>query len=245
MKAKYLFLLMGLLATISVAAQVTPETIDVFQPFTEVQAVYEFNSPRAQKHLKAKEWVAKTFGDYKSVLQFEDDDNCKIIIKGLTQLPVEEDAVVSAIMIKKTRPQLKYSITIDSRDDKFRIKVEDIHIKTMIQNILLGKPSSSKETIQTIYEFCKYEDIYNYDGEIEKLNMQVDSLKNLDVSQMKRKDVERWNNEIIKVNEKIKEKEVYRTHRKLNYDKRAENIKINLVGIFTSLENALKQTDDF
>ena len=245
MKAKYLFLLMGLLATFRVAAQVTPETIDVNQPFTEVQAVYEFNSPKAQKHLKAKEWIAKTFGDYKSVLQFEDDNNCKIIIKGFTQLPTEEDAVISAIMIDKTKPQLKYSITIDSRDDKFRIKVEDIHIQKMTQNILLGKPSSSKETTQTIYEFCKYEDIYNYDEEIEKLNMQVDSLKQLDVSQMKRKDIDRWNNEIIKVNEKIKEKEVYRTHRKLNYDKRVENVKLNLVSIFISLEKALKQTDDF
>ena len=56
---------------------------------------YVFTNTNAAKlnHSNAKQWVAKTFGDYKSVLQYEDDENYKIIIKD------EEDKIKKRALI--------------------------------------------------------------------------------------------------------------------------------------------------
>lgn len=44
------------------------------------------NVPKMLKYSNAKAWIAKTFGDYKSVVQLEDQESCKIILKGLLEL---------------------------------------------------------------------------------------------------------------------------------------------------------------
>ena len=53
--------------------------IDDKQCFSKV---YNNSNDISKKFSNAKEWIAKTYGDYQSVLQFEDDKNYKIIIKG-------------------------------------------------------------------------------------------------------------------------------------------------------------------
>lgn len=75
------------------------------------------------KIINAKTWIASTFGDYKSVLQFEDNTTGRIIIKGNT--PSVRDGMY------------KYNITMifDFKDDKFRIKVEDIKEILKLVNI--------------------------------------------------------------------------------------------------------------
>lgn len=93
--------------------------IDVQSIENGLTKVYETSVNNAKsKHLLAKEWIAKTFGDYKSVLQFEDDEACKIIVKGFS--PMSDDS------------KLSYTITIDSKDDKYRIIISDLAIKDYI-----------------------------------------------------------------------------------------------------------------
>lgn len=93
--------------------------VDVQSIETVLTKVYNTSVNDAkQKHLLAKEWVAKTFGDYKSVLQFEDDEAYKIIVKGFS--PMSDDS------------KLSYTITIDSKDDKYRIIISDLSIKDYI-----------------------------------------------------------------------------------------------------------------
>ena len=102
-----------LLATAITRAQ--DFSVDVLAIDNSLTRVYETSSNNAEKkHLLAKEWAAKKFGDYKSALQFEDDQTHKIIIKGYSN-------VNGGI--------LSYTITVDSKDDKYRVKIEDLIVK--------------------------------------------------------------------------------------------------------------------
>lgn len=62
---------------------------------------------KSKQRINAKEWVATTFGDYKRVIQFEDTENCKLIIKGVspidfTSATVKVDDVVGMSTKEKT-----------------------------------------------------------------------------------------------------------------------------------------------
>lgn len=96
--------------------------VDVTEINTELVRVFETSVNSAvQKHLLSKEWVAKSFGDYNSVLQFEDDSNFKIIVKGQYAM--------------SDRRKLSFTITIDSKDDKYRVRLSDLLIKEYVTQI--------------------------------------------------------------------------------------------------------------
>ena len=108
-------------------------SIDVESISDELSRVYETSANQASvKHILAKEWVAKTFGDYKSVLQFEDDNACKIIVKGFS--PMSDDS------------KLSYTITIDSRDDKYRVVISDLEIRDYVLQVSRILKSNAEET---------------------------------------------------------------------------------------------------
>lgn len=87
--------------------------------------VIEVKLNKKQIHSNAKDWIVKTFGDYKSVLQFEDDD--KIIIKGYSDLDAKiRDISVSDLHTIDTK--VYYTLTIESKENKFRYKLDDIYI---------------------------------------------------------------------------------------------------------------------
>lgn len=96
-----------------------------------------------QKFDNARIWIAKTFGDYKSVLQLEDADMGKIIIKGNSDL---ENIVEFDKSQNKTEysPILYFTLTIDCRNDKFRLKFENmsLNVRKKISVAFLEKKSS-------------------------------------------------------------------------------------------------------
>lgn len=101
--------------------------------------VYETASnSAAQKHLLSKEWIAKSFGDYQSVLQFEDNSNCKIIIKGFSEM--SDDS------------KLSYTITINAKDDKYRVQFSDLLIKDYVLQVsrLLKSDASTTALLNAI-----------------------------------------------------------------------------------------------
>lgn len=75
------------------------------------------NNSAEQKLLNTKTWIATSFNDYTSVLQFEDIPNGRIVIKG------------------SSSKWYKYTFTMmfDIKDDRYRIKIEDIkHIYNIL-----------------------------------------------------------------------------------------------------------------
>ena len=90
-------------------------TVNATGIVSELSRVYHSNTPVNKKHLQAKEWAAKSFGDYKTILQFEDNENYKIVIRGYSNCDKKD--------------KLRYIITIDSREDKYRVLFEEVHIE--------------------------------------------------------------------------------------------------------------------
>ena len=85
--------------------------------------IVESDVPLKTKFLNAKQWIAKTYGDYKAVLQFEDEQSGKITIKGISTLEKATHAYSN----------MHYTLTIDCRNDKFRVKFENISIRTTLE----------------------------------------------------------------------------------------------------------------
>lgn len=88
----------------------------------EMSFVYQSKVNLDSKILNAKTWVAKTFGDYKSVLQYEDKEAHRIIIKPYSQFYEENN------QFRYIPYTVRYVLTFDFREDRFRIKIEDIVI---------------------------------------------------------------------------------------------------------------------
>jgi len=119
---------------------------------------YENSTPKNIKFSNAKMWIAKTFGDYKSVLQYEDPENNKIIIKGSSKM---EDVtnVIDRVVVKE-KPNLLFLLTIDCRDDKYRLKFEnmEVDIEAEVGNISASKTIHYKYNIlDCIQKETRYE----------------------------------------------------------------------------------------
>jgi len=105
---KHFPLLILILGTIPAISQVTdPVNLE----YTEV---FESQNSKDNLFKNAKTWIAKSFGEYNKVLQFEDREAGKIVIKGITEMPV---GLVSHI---------KYILTIDVKENKYRFAMTDI-----------------------------------------------------------------------------------------------------------------------
>ncbi|MEA5260639.1 DUF4468 domain-containing protein [Arcicella aquatica] len=80
------------------------------------EEVVEVKNTKAKLYANAQTWIAKTFGDYKSVIQFEDKEQGRLIIKGLSDLGIN------------SYPDFKYTITIDVKENKYRYSINDIQM---------------------------------------------------------------------------------------------------------------------
>lgn len=77
--------------------------------------VVEVKNSKDALFKNAQSWIAKTFGDYKSVIQFEDKEAGRLILKGVTD-------GVNNIMTKSFR----YVITIDTKDNRYRCQIGEV-----------------------------------------------------------------------------------------------------------------------
>lgn len=118
------------------------------QSYTKVY--YDSIIPALQKFNNAKEWVATSFGDYQSVLQYEDRESFKIIIKA--SAPIEKVFDTANVRISY-EPILNFTLTIDCRDDKFRMKFENMNLDT--KRTLIGPLGNIQSDVSfTITEFA-------------------------------------------------------------------------------------------
>lgn len=70
-------------------------------------------------YLDARTWITNTFGNYKQVVQLEDKDAGKLIVKGSSTLKeiIDEQQFIYS-----------YTISLDCRDNKYRYILTDIYI---------------------------------------------------------------------------------------------------------------------
>ena len=77
-----LLILFTMLLSLSASAQAL-ERKDITVKDNSFSYVYQTDIPLTQLFGKVNQWVAKSFNDYKSVIQYEDKENHRLIMKGI------------------------------------------------------------------------------------------------------------------------------------------------------------------
>lgn len=107
-------------------------TIEDVPLATEMSHVFYSDVPVKEKFGNAKSWVARSFGDYNSVVQLEDADNNRLIIKGGTPIEYRNEQFKGGSDITTFTFHFSenyiFTMIIDLKEDRFRIKFEDITI---------------------------------------------------------------------------------------------------------------------
>lgn len=83
------------------------------------------NLSQSKLYSNAQEWIAKTFGDYKSVIQFEDKENGKLILKGSSAVRYYIETHLLGMTISN-RERIEFTLTIDCRENKYRYIMDNI-----------------------------------------------------------------------------------------------------------------------
>ena len=190
MKKTILFLAVVLIA-FGANAQEFPKNDNGDIEFSEV---VEAKLTKEKLFANAKEWVATTFGDYKKVIQFEDNENCKLIIKGISNVDYATGVTVSGVTGMTKKEKLSYTITIECKDDKYRYKINDIVVNSTV--IVLG---TSVNEIP-----------YTPDRHIElimKNSNELENLKAIDSSKMKKKQLTEHSEKIESLEKSIQDEQ--------------------------------------
>lgn len=188
----------------------------------EFSETVETNLSSKELFANAQEWIARIFGDYKSVIQFEDSENGKLVLKGSTPIDFTSATVkVDGVTGMSTKERINYTLTIECKDGKYRYRLNDVFvIRTydILGSIVHSKPISPLDNLSKIAE---------YDNELK-------SLQAIDVSKLKKKKLEEHNK---KIEDAIKHK----TEKEIFYNLEYETLN-NLI---TSLKRAMSINNDF
>lgn len=182
----------------------------------EFSEVIETTLKKNVLHANAKEWVAKTFGDYKSVLQFEDNENCKLIIKGLSNIEH-----ISGIPGMSTKENISYTITIESKDGKYRYIIDNVLVNQTMN--ILGSSVHPKPFPPT-----------DHKQNIDKYNKAITDLKLIDETTLKKKALKEHQEKIADLQRSLNDESVC-------YQQEHEAI----TGIINALKQAMQTNSDF
>lgn len=120
---------------------------------------FDDSIPALTKYDNAKVWIAKTFGDYSKVVQYEDSEKCRLILKA--SAPIENVYTRDATNQYTTTwfSTLHFTLTIDCKNEKFRLKFEDMKCEVSYsKNTPLGKMQSDGSVIMPLSEYMNKEE---------------------------------------------------------------------------------------
>jgi len=177
----------------------------------------------------AQTWIAKTFGDYKAVLQFEDAENGKINIKGESDIPAYPLSRVNQ------SGSIDYMLTIECKDSKYRYTLNILRLSFSFS--FMGSTFNTTKTSPQVH-------IVDINEASEELAIKQDSfnqLSNVDLTPLKKKEAKditakkaKLTNEIKATTKRIKEAEYF-------YNQEY----IITTSLITSLKNGMAVNDEF
>ena len=243
MNVKRLALLVALLLLgLTSMAQVKPE--DVVVKNNTFEHVFQSTIPANIKQLNAKQWVAKNFGDYKSVLQFEDDANHRIIIKG-TMTIVDEKGGKEGLTIE-TNHSLSFTFTIDSKDDRFRARIEDMNVHVIRNAYILGSKSNLTDKNLSCDEYLDLAtDTLKIRLDLDKLQQDLDGLNAVDENNLSRKEKKMRKEAIEEVEKRIRGKQNDMKVTIDNHQNQLAHLQQSLAALMNSLFASVDKNDDF
>ena len=194
--------------------------------------VFDSDVPIETKMVNAKTWIAKTYGDYKAVLQYEDADSHRIIIKGKTPISVSVSGDASGTYTAS------FTTTFDFKDDRFRIRYEDISLTYTVS--YHGHDLDIETTLEEYFTPIKTE---RY---IAEKTQQLDKLLNVDRSRMSRKDREKFEKEIADLEKDIQERKDYLENEAYeSFSKHINDFQSSFCSLINSAVDMIDDLDDF
>jgi len=190
------------------------QTIKVSETTSEISAVFDSNCSIDNKFNNAKEWVAKTFGDYNEAVQFEDKEKGRIIVKGSSLLESESATLDSGgltILDVEETPYLNFTLTIDFKEDRHRLLFDGISITIdEISTVLYTTETSTEE--YNIKDYCnrivsgetRIPELQIVERRVKKNKKTLDSLNSLDYSTLKSKEIKKIEKEKSSLTNTIK-----------------------------------------
>lgn len=200
---------------------------------SQVSHVFYSENDISTKMSNAKTWIAKTFGDYKSVLQFEDNDKNRIIIKGVSSF----DSHFNFDTGGNSNQYINYTITFDFKEDRYRIQFDDIKIhetKTLYRGGMVHDTDWSLNYLEpSILAVLN----------VSELTQKLDSLNNMQgLSKHEQKKVERQKKKIQK---DLVEREEVLAVETAKSDAKKNRYKRIICDLFNSASMAISKSDDF
>lgn len=126
--------------------RITPDSIKFYpqNPTDVISFVYKTKRSPNDVFNSAKQWVAKTFKEYKNVVQMEDINSHIIVLKG----NIRQKQYSNTKSYYNTI--LYFTSTIECKENKFRIKMEDFSVEE--KGDVLGYPTSRIMTFREMHE---------------------------------------------------------------------------------------------
>ncbi|WP_247235404.1 DUF4468 domain-containing protein [Telluribacter sp. SYSU D00476] len=118
--------------------------------------VVEVENSKETLFKNAQKWIAKSYGDYKSVIQLEDKDRGRLIFKGISDID------------RGLFKHIRYVVTIDVKDNAYRCKIANIEYGYDFSAHGTGMKYVPVEKIKPEKVYIKI-----YQDEIENYNKQI------------------------------------------------------------------------
>ena len=231
---------------LGINAQIQPDSITVNN--NTCFEVFMNDIPAKEKMSLEKSWISKNFGDYKSVLQYEDDVKNTIVIKGKLQLfsssaEAQIDKLSKMVGNATDKRYMFFTIEFLNKDDRYRVRFSDIAIKASF-GAAYGKGLLSEQT----YEEWTNQGVKKAMNNLTKAQNELESLKSSKTTDKKPNEIKKIDKEIAKVEKEINDckEKLDRKIKKSEQEKKWLNA--NLAAIFNSISSSISKSsadDDF
>lgn len=147
----------------------------------------------------AQNWVVKSSSSYKGSVQFEDREQKKLIIKSGVVYPY--------ISGTNEEPYLIFDLTIEFKDGRFRLKLENIKHYAILHSVNFGFSETGEDASEVdIATFSCYEkDIisgiafFKYEKEYSSNEVRLEELRNIHNTTKKKKELLRIESDIKRI----------------------------------------------
>ena len=193
------------------------------------QGVVHCNLSKNKLYANAQEWIAKTFGNYKSVIQLEDKQNDKLILKGTTAVKHFVEANIGGMTISNSE-QIGFTLTIECRNNKYRYTMDNIDV--IFQ-------TGGQDFERSIFD--RINEVKTSRNKIKILKNQLHTLKEINTSSYKKRQLKKYQNNIDLLKQQIE-------YESSNVKDNVEFIDSELEAInvvIQSLKKAMVKADNF
>lgn len=145
----------------------------------------------------AKKWVVDNFGSYKDVVQYEDKEEGKLIVRGVSKVKYFSEFVIFGMIVKNSE-HISFKMTIECKDNKYRYTMDDI---------IVHLRSVRGENLGDNTLFYRIDELDKAKTKKAELEEQLKAKESVDISSLKKKEKKKLEQEIQKIKGAIKQED--------------------------------------